>query len=84
MYLLIIGKTKAGKGLNSAAILADTACTRVCIYMSVILLLSSGIYALTEIPYIDSVGTLALSYFAYKEGRECLEKAKHDTHCSCD
>jgi len=84
MWILIIGKTKAGKALNSEAILADAECTRVCIYMSIILLISSGIYELTNFVYIDSIGTLGLSYFAYKEGVECFDKAKNNKHCSCE
>ena len=83
MWILIIGKTKAGKQLNSDAILADAECTRVCIYMSIVLLISSGIYQLTNFAYIDSIGTLGLSYFAFKEGRECFDKAKSNKHCSC-
>lgn len=84
MWLLILGKTKAGKQLNSEAILADAECTRVCIYMSIVLLISSGIYELTNIGYIDSIGTLILAYFAWKEGRECFEKASNNAHCSCE
>lgn len=84
MWGLIIGKTKAGKQLNSEAILADAECTRVCIYMSIVLLISSGIYELTNIGYIDSIGTLVISYFAWKEGRECFEKANNNAHCSCE
>lgn len=83
MWILIIGKTKAGKQLNSDAILADAECTRVCIYMSIVLLISSGIYQLTNFAYIDSIGTLGLSYFAFKEGRECFDKARSNKHCSC-
>ena len=83
MWLLIVGKLKTGRRLNSEAILADAECTRVCIYMSIILLISSGIYELTNIPYIDSIGTLGLSYFALKEGLECFEKAKTNKLCSC-
>jgi divalent metal cation (Fe/Co/Zn/Cd) transporter len=83
MWALIIGKTKVGKNLNSDAILADAQCTKVCIYMSIILLFSSGLYEILHIPYIDSIGSLGLSYFAFKEGRECFEKAKSNKHCSC-
>jgi divalent metal cation (Fe/Co/Zn/Cd) transporter len=81
MSALMLLKRKVGNKLNSEAILADAACTKVCIYMSIILLVSSGIYELTHFPYIDSMGTLGLSYFAFKEGRECFEKAKNDQHC---
>ncbi len=84
MWLLIYSKTNIGKKLNSEAILADAECTRVCFYMSIILLISSGIYELTNIAYIDSLGSLGLSYFAFAEGRECFEKAKSNSLCSCE
>jgi divalent metal cation (Fe/Co/Zn/Cd) transporter len=84
MWILVFWKRKVGNQLNSAPILADANCTLVCVYMSVILLVSSGIYELFEIPYIDSIGTLGLSYFAFKEGKECFEKAGSDKNCCCD
>jgi divalent metal cation (Fe/Co/Zn/Cd) transporter len=83
MFALIMGKIKVGRQLSSSAILADAQCTRVCIYMSLILLLSSGIYELTNFQYIDSIGTLGLSYFAFKEGKECFDKSKSNKIC-CD
>ena len=83
MWILLGYKSHVGNKLQSDAIRADAECTRVCIYMSVILLLSSGIYELTSIPMIDSLGTLGLSFFAWKEGKECFDKSKNNTHCSC-
>jgi divalent metal cation (Fe/Co/Zn/Cd) transporter len=83
MWILVVWKRKVGNQLNSAPILADANCTMVCVYMSIILLISSGLYELFGIQYIDSIGTLGLSYFAFKEGRECFEKAKSDKNC-CD
>ena len=83
MWLLTNWKRKVGKELNSAPILADANCTLVCVYMSVILLISSGIYELFKIPYIDSLGTLGLSWFAFKEGKECFEKAKGNEDTCC-
>lgn len=84
MWILVVWKRKVGNQLNSAPILADANCTMVCVYMSIILLVSSGVYELFNIPYIDSIGTLGLSYLAFKEGRECFEKAKSDKNCYCD
>jgi len=84
MWVLVLWKRKVGHQLDSAPILADANCTLVCIYMSVILLISSGIYELFGIAYIDSIGTLGLSYFALKEGRECCDKAKSDKHGGCN
>jgi divalent metal cation (Fe/Co/Zn/Cd) transporter len=84
MWILVVWKKKVGTRLNSAPILADANCTLVCVYMSIILLISSGINELFGIAYIDSIGTLGLAYFAFKEGNECFEKAKNDNHCCCD
>ena len=84
MWILYAWKRKVGKSLNSAPVIADANCTLVCIYMSIILLLSSGIYELFKISYIDSIGTLGLSYFAFNEGRECFEKANSDDYTCCD
>jgi divalent metal cation (Fe/Co/Zn/Cd) transporter len=84
MLGLIYGKIKIGKQLNSEPILADANCTKVCIYMSIILLASSGLYELTHLPYIDAAGTLGLAWFSFKEGKECFEKAASDKYCSCD
>lgn len=84
MWALIVGKKKVGKQLESDAILADAECTKVCIYMSIILLISSGIYELANLAYIDSIGTLGLAYFSFKEGAECFEKARHNKYCSCE
>lgn len=83
MCVLVYYKTKVGKALNSDAIIADAECTKVCIYMSVVLLLSSGIYYFTKLPYTDSIGALVLAYLSFREGQECFEKAKSDKHCVC-
>lgn len=83
MWFLVIWKRRVGHRLHSDPILADANCTVVCMYMSVILLISSGIYELAGIPYIDSIGTLGLAYFAFKEGKECFEKANSEKYCSC-
>lgn len=84
MLLLVYGKKKVGRQLNSAAIIADAECTKVCIYMSVILLVSSVAYELLRIPYIDALGTLGLAFYSFREGRECFEKARTGNLCSCD
>ena len=83
MWALVIWKKKVGNALNSSPIIADANCTLVCVYMSLILLASSGAYALFNIPHIDSLGTLGLAYFAFKEGKECFVKAKTDNDCGC-
>ena len=84
MWLLVMGKRKVGKVLNSSPILADANCTMVCIYMSVVLLASSLIYELTGFGFVDSIGALGLIYFSYNEGKEALEKAAGMEDCCED
>jgi divalent metal cation (Fe/Co/Zn/Cd) transporter len=82
MWLLVAGKRKVGRTLNSIPILADANCTLVCIYMSVILLVSSLVYELSGFGFVDSIGALGLIYFSVKEGREAFEKAS-GIECDC-
>jgi divalent metal cation (Fe/Co/Zn/Cd) transporter len=75
MWALVAGKRKVGRALNSSPILADANCTMVCIYMSIVLLVSSLIYEITGFGFIDSLGALGLIYFSINEGKESFEKA---------
>ncbi len=83
MWLLVTGKRKVGRTLNSLPILADANCTMVCIYMSVVLLVSSFIYQFTGFGFVDSLGALGLIYFSINEGRESFDKAK-GLECDCE
>jgi divalent metal cation (Fe/Co/Zn/Cd) transporter len=85
MWALVIGKRRIGHVLNSSPILADANCTMVCIYMSVVLLVSSFIYQFTGFGFVDSLGALGLIYFSVREGKEAFEKAVgiEDDRC-CD
>jgi divalent metal cation (Fe/Co/Zn/Cd) transporter len=78
MIVLLRMKLRTGRKLNSRAIIADAHCTKVCIYMSLVLLGASLIYELTGIGYIDAIGTLGLAWFCYSEGKECFEESGHD------
>jgi divalent metal cation (Fe/Co/Zn/Cd) transporter len=84
MWALVAAKRKVGQALDSAPILADANCTVVCIYMSLVLLAASLIYALTGFGFIDSLGALGLIYFSINEGREAFEKANGLETCSCE
>jgi len=84
MYFLMNYKLKTGKALDSEAIIADAHCTRTCLYLSFILLISSILYELFKINYIDIAGSLGIAWYALSEGRESLEKArKNQLACSC-
>lgn len=82
MLWLMTAKKKVGKALGSDAIVADANCTKICIYMSMVLLASSLIYELTGFAYADSIGAAGLVYFSISEGMEAFEKAKGNT-CGC-
>lgn len=81
MIVLLRAKLKVGKQLHSEAILSDASCTKVCIYMSIVLLLSSGIYEATGFAYADALGTAGIAWFSYQEGKECFEKAASEKYC---
>lgn len=84
MLLLIHYKTKVGRLYNSQALLADAACTKTCIYLSVVLLLSSIGYELTGVALLDPVGAAGIAVLSFREGREAYEKARGDLlSCGC-
>jgi divalent metal cation (Fe/Co/Zn/Cd) transporter len=84
MWLLIHYKTEVGNQLNSQAILSDAACTRACLWLSIVLLVASAGYELTHIGGIDSIGTFVIAVLCYREGKEAFGKAKAKSFaCTC-
>jgi len=75
MWALIRAKVSVGTQLNSAPIIADANCSKVCLRMSIILLISSGVYELTGLGFVDALGAVGLAWYSFKEGRECFQKA---------
>ena len=85
MYWLMKSKLNLGRRLNSDAIIADADCTKTCFYLSFILLAASLLYELFGIGFIDILGSLGIAYYAFKEGKESLEKVKTGSlACCCD
>lgn len=84
MVWLMLAKKNTGKKLNSDPIVSDANCTKICVYMSVVLLVSSLIYELTGFAYADVIGAAGLVYFSVSEGKEAFEKAKGKSCCCCD
>ena len=85
MWLLIRYKLRVGKALDSDAIIADAHCTRACLRLSVVLLASSGVYALTGWGFVDALGSFGIGVLAVLEGREALQKARtREVACTCD
>ena len=83
MWMLIHYKVKIGKQFHSQALLADADCSKACVYLSIVLLVSSVAYEVTGIGGFDSVGAVGIALFSLKEGREAFEKAKGKPACSC-
>jgi divalent metal cation (Fe/Co/Zn/Cd) transporter len=82
MVWLMNAKKKVGKKLDSEPIISDSNCTKVCVYMSIVLFVSSLIYEFTGFAYADVIGTAGLIYFSITEGKEAFEKAK-GKDCDC-
>jgi divalent metal cation (Fe/Co/Zn/Cd) transporter len=83
MIWLMNAKKSTGKKLHSDPIISDANCTKICVYMSVVLLVSSLIYEFTGFAYADVIGAAGLIWFSVSEGKEAFEKAKGKS-CSCD
>jgi divalent metal cation (Fe/Co/Zn/Cd) transporter len=83
MGWLYFAKLRVGRKLNSAPIISDANCTKICIYMSLVLLIASLIYETTGFAYADAIGATGLIYFSISEGREAFQKARGKS-CSCD
>ena len=82
MSLLVRFKMNIGKKLNSDSLISDANCTKTCIYLSIILLVSSILFEVFKIGFIDSIGALGIAYFAFNEGKEAFEKARGKS-CTC-
>ena len=82
MVWLFSAKKTIGKKLHSEPIIADANCTKICVYMSLVLLASSLLYELTGFAYADAIGAAGLIYLSVSEGRESFEKAK-GKECNC-
>ncbi len=84
MWALIRAKVSVGRRLNSQAILADAACTRACLQLSVVLLIASAGYRLTGFGGLDSIGALVIAVLCLREGKEAFEKARAGSFaCTC-
>jgi divalent metal cation (Fe/Co/Zn/Cd) transporter len=83
MWLLIHLKIRVGRRLESQAILADAECTRACMYLSLVLLISSAGYELTGLGGLDSAGAVLIALLSVREGREAFKKAR-GRGCGCD
>lgn len=84
MWLLIRRKIKVGTALSSPAILADAACSRACLYLSLVLLTASVGYELTGFGSLDAIGAILIAALSWKEGREAFGKAAgFSCSCSC-
>lgn len=85
MYFLYREKIKVGEQLESQPIISDAKCTKTCFYLSFILLASSLLYELWQIPYVDALGSLGIAWYAWKEGKEAFENARSKSlSCSSD
>jgi divalent metal cation (Fe/Co/Zn/Cd) transporter len=81
MLMLVRAKEKVGRKLASEAILADAACTRTCLRLSVVLLAASVGFEITGIGLFDVAGSFGIAWLAWKEGREAIGKAEGKSCC---
>ena len=70
MPVLAIAKTRTGKALESRTVLADAAETKLCTYLSVILLAGLVLDATLDWSWADPVAAIGIAVLAVREGRE--------------
>jgi len=75
-WILFRSKSRVGRELSLESVLADSDCTKTCIYMSVVLFVSSIFYNVFEISYIDVMGCISIAFFTFWKGKEAIEKAR--------
>ena len=83
MWWIINKKLKVGRALGSNAIIADANCTKACMHLSIVLLVSSIGYELFDFKKIDSLGSILISGIAFREGKECFKKALDQSNSCC-
>lgn len=83
MYFLSAAKIRLGRQLDSAALIADGHCTRMCLHLSWVLLIAQGAYLLWKIPFLDALGSAGIAWLSFKEGRESFAKS-HGKNCGCE
>lgn len=83
MPVLWYVKRQVAARIGSAALRADAACSIVCAYMSVTLLIGLGLTRLFGWWWADALAACGLLFFIVREGREALEKANGHDSCGC-
>jgi divalent metal cation (Fe/Co/Zn/Cd) transporter len=78
MPILARSKERVGEAMGSRAVLADSAETWACVYLSVVVLAGLALNALFGWWWADPVAALAVVGFLVKEGREAFSHQDHD------
>lgn len=80
MLILYQKKTEVGRENHIRSLVADSKQTLACIWMSVTLLISIGVYNLLGIWWMDAVGGLVISGLLFREG---FNTYKEKRLCTC-
>jgi divalent metal cation (Fe/Co/Zn/Cd) transporter len=74
-------RLRLSQQLHSAALRADAACSAVCLYMAVTLLVGLALNRLFGFWWADPVAALAMVWWIRREANETLEAARTGRHC---
>lgn len=78
MPVLAIAKRRTGEALENPTLLADSAETAFCAWLSATVLVGLGLNSLLGWWWADPVAALVIAGFAIKEGREAWSEADRD------
>lgn len=78
MPALAVGKLRVGRALPSRVLVADSAETLLCAWLSAVLLVGLGVNAAVGWWWADPIAALGIAALAVREGREAWEEAAED------
>lgn len=81
MPLLGVAKRRTGRRLDSPTLVADSAETLLCAYLSVILLAGLVLNATLRWSWADPIAAVGIAGLAVREGREAWEEAEERVPC---
>jgi cation diffusion facilitator family transporter len=84
MPLLARAKLRAGRALNSRALIADAHESLACAWLSAAVVVGVGLHALLGWWWADPVAALVMVPLLFHEGREALEESRGGQRCGHD
>lgn len=82
MSFVYKSKINIGEKIKSLTVIKDAQCSLACLNLSIILFLSSFLFLINpKLWYLDSIASILLAYFIFKEGFNTLRNKEKNISC---